>query len=129
MLNYTCNASTYLLMFQLTTICAKSVISSHNNHKITDKQCNPYFHFQLYFSTLKVYTHQKPPRCFCILFFEVLPFTTLGKTSKKSVQKRRGGFRCVKTFMQKTTTTTIEPRYEKTGFLHMRKQRRRSASR
>ena len=52
MLNYTCNASTYLLMFQLTTICAKSVISSHNNHKITDKQCNPYFHFQLYFSTL-----------------------------------------------------------------------------
>ena len=26
-------------------------------------------------------------------------------------------------------TFTIEPRYEKTGFLHMRKQRRRSASR
>ena len=40
-------------MFQLTTICAKSVISSHNNHKITDKQCNPFFHFQLYFSTLR----------------------------------------------------------------------------
>ena len=59
MLHYTCNASTYSLMFQLTTICAKSVISSHNNHKITDKQCNPYFHFQLYFSTLKKYAEFK----------------------------------------------------------------------
>ena len=28
-----------------------------------------------------------------------------------------------------TTAVTFEPRYEKTGFLHMRKQRRRSASR
>ena len=38
--------------------------------------------------------------------FEVLPFTTLassvnGKTSKKSMQKRRGGFRCVKTLKAK----------------------------
>ena len=37
---------------------------------------------------------------FCMLFFEFLPFTTLavsvnGKTSKKTVQKRRGGVWCV----------------------------------
>ena len=49
---------------------------------------------------LRVLTHQKPPRRFCMLFFDVLPFTTLavsvnGKTSKKSVQKRRGGVWCV----------------------------------
>ena len=49
---------------------------------------------------LKVLTHQKPSRRFCMLFFEVLPFTMLassvnGKTSKKSVQKRRGGVWCV----------------------------------
>ena len=41
---------------------------------------------------LRVLTHQKPLRRFCMLYFEVLPFTTLassgnGKTSKKSVQK------------------------------------------
>ena len=41
---------------------------------------------------LRVLTHQKPLCRFCMLFFEVLPFTTLavsvnGKTSKKSVQK------------------------------------------
>ena len=52
--------------------------------------------------TLKAYTHQTPPRRFCTLFFEVLPFTDTasvvnGKTSKKSMQKRRGGFWCVKT--------------------------------
>ena len=29
----------------------------------------------------------------------------------------------------KSSQTLYEPRYEKTGFLHMRKQRRRSASR
>ena len=49
---------------------------------------------------LKALTHQKPPRRFCMLFFEVLPFTTLawsvnGKTSKKSVPKRLGGVWCV----------------------------------
>ena len=38
-----------------------------------------------------VLTHQKPPRRFCMLFFDVLPFTNdasvvNGKTSKKSVQ-------------------------------------------
>ena len=48
----------------------------------------------------RVLTHLKPPRRFCMLFFEVLPFMTLavsvnGKTSKKSVQKRRGGVWCV----------------------------------
>ena len=42
--------------------------------------------------TIRVLTHQKQPRRFCMLFFEVLPFTTLavsvnGKTSEKSVQK------------------------------------------
>ena len=53
--------------------------------------------------TLKALTHQKPSRQFCTLFFELyLPFTTHassvnGKTSKKSRQKRRGGFWCVKT--------------------------------
>ena len=52
------------------------------------------------FYALRVLTHQKPPRCFCTLFFEVLPFSKLassvnGKTSKKSVQKRRGGVWCV----------------------------------
>ena len=50
--------------------------------------------------SLRVLTHQKPPRRFCMIFFEVLPLTTLassvnGKTSKKSVQKRRGGVWCV----------------------------------
>ena len=49
---------------------------------------------------IRVLTHQKPPRRFCMLFFEVLPLTTLassvnGKTSKKSVPKRRGGVWCV----------------------------------
>ena len=38
-------------------------------------------------------THLKPPRRLSVLFFDVLPFTTLassvnGKTSKKSVQKK-----------------------------------------
>ena len=47
----------------------------------------------------KALTHQKPPRRFCMLFFEVLPFTTLassvnGKTSNKSVPKRSGGVWC-----------------------------------
>ena len=42
-------------------------------------------------------THQTPPRRFGTLFFEVLPFTddasaVNGKTSKKSMQKRSGGF-------------------------------------
>ena len=51
---------------------------------------------------IKVLTCLKPPRRFCMIFFDVLPFTddasvVNGKTSKKSVQKRRGGFRCVKT--------------------------------
>ena len=50
--------------------------------------------------TFSVLTHQKPPHHFYMLFFDVLPFTTLavsvnGKTSKKSVQKRRGGVCCV----------------------------------
>ena len=41
--------------------------------------------------------HQKPPRHFCMLFFDVLLFiddarVVNGKTSKKSVQNRRGGF-------------------------------------
>ena len=50
----------------------------------------------------KVLTHLKPPRRICMIFFDVLPFTTLAssvnsKTSKKSMEKRRGGFRCVKT--------------------------------
>ena len=41
---------------------------------------------------LKVLTHLKPPRRFSMLFFHVLPFTTLAssvnrKTSKKSVKK------------------------------------------
>ena len=53
--------------------------------------------------TLRVLTHQKPPRRCCMLFFDVLPFTTLavsvnGKTSKKSVQKRRVGVCCVYAF-------------------------------
>ena len=48
----------------------------------------------------RVLTHQTLPRRFCMLFFDVLPFTTLavsvnGKTSKESVQKRRGGVWCV----------------------------------
>ena len=47
--------------------------------------------------SLKVLTHLKPPRRFCMLFFDVLPFTddasvVNSKTSKKSMQKRRGGF-------------------------------------
>ena len=51
---------------------------------------------------LKVLTHLKPPHRFCMLFIDVLPFTddasvVNGKTSKKTVQKRRRGFRCVKT--------------------------------
>ena len=42
--------------------------------------------------SVRVLTHQKTRRRFCMLFFEVLPLTTLavsvnGKTSKKSVQK------------------------------------------
>ena len=46
---------------------------------------------------LKVLTHLKLPRHFCMLFFDVLSFTDdasviNGKTSKKSTQKRRGGF-------------------------------------
>ena len=50
--------------------------------------------------SLKVLTHLKPPRRFCMLFFDALPFTDdasviNGKTSKKSMQKRRGGFWCV----------------------------------
>ena len=41
-----------------------------------------------------------PPHRFCMLFFDVLPFTddasfVNGKTSKKSMQKRRGGVWCV----------------------------------
>ena len=45
----------------------------------------------------KVLTHLKPPRRFFMPFFDVLPFTddasvVNGKTSKKSMQKRRGGF-------------------------------------
>ena len=41
--------------------------------------------------TIRVLTHQKPPRRFRMLFFDVLPFMTLpvsvkDKTSKKSVQ-------------------------------------------
>ena len=53
---------------------------------------------------LKALTHQTPPRRFCTFFFEVLPFTddasiVNGKTSKKSVQKQRGGFWCVKTLI------------------------------
>ena len=36
-----------------------------------------------------------------------------------------GGIRAT----QGTFSSSNEPRYEKTGFLHMRKQRRRSASR
>ena len=32
-------------------------------------------------------------------------------------------------YMDETVPSSYEPRYEKTGFLHMRKQRRRSASR
>ena len=44
------------------------------------------------FWSVRVLTHQKPPRRFCMLFFEVLPLTTLavsvnGKTSNKSVLK------------------------------------------
>ena len=51
---------------------------------------------------LKAWTHQTPPRHFCTLLFEVLLFTDTAsvvnsKTSKKSIQKRRGGFWCVKT--------------------------------
>ena len=51
---------------------------------------------------VKALTHQTPPRRFGTPFFEVLPFTDTasvvnGKTSKKSMQKRRGGFWCVKT--------------------------------
>ena len=53
--------------------------------------------FSLNLSRLWVLTHQKPLRRFCMLFFDVLPFTThavsvSGKTSKKNVQKRRGVF-------------------------------------
>ena len=29
---------------------------------------------------VRVLTHQKPPRLFCMLFFEVLPFTTLASS-------------------------------------------------
>ena len=65
-------------------------------------------------------THQTPPRRFCTLFFEVLPFTDdaivvngklqrkackndaavfgVSRPLKKSMQKRRGGFWCVKAF-------------------------------
>ena len=48
----------------------------------------------------RVLTHLKPPHRFCMLFFDDLPFMTLassvnGKTSKNSVQKRRGGVWCV----------------------------------
>ena len=61
---------------------------------------------------IKVLTHLKPPRCFGMLFFDVLPFTTLAssvnsKTSKKSVQKRRGGVRCVKAFKQSIASKTL----------------------
>ena len=52
------------------------------------------------FFPVKVLTHIKPPRRFCMLFFDVLSFTddarvVNGNTSKKSMQKRRGGFLCV----------------------------------
>ena len=43
-------------------------------------------------------------RRFCMLFFDVLPFTddacvVNGKTSKKSVQNQRDGFWCAKAFI------------------------------
>ena len=49
----------------------------------------------------KVWTHKNRRVLFFMLFSEVLLFTTLassvnGKTSKKSMQKQRGGFWCVK---------------------------------
>ena len=50
-----------------------------------------------YRPSIRVLTHQKNAAFFCMLFFEVLPFTTLAvsvnsKTSKKSVQKTRRFF-------------------------------------
>ena len=57
--------------------------------------------------------HTKTPlRHFCTLFFEVLPFTDTasvvnGKTSKKRVQKLRGGFWCVKGLDTQKTVASI----------------------
>ena len=47
-----------------------------------------------------LYTPKEKRRVFCMLFFEVLPYTTLavsvnGTTSKKGMPKRRGGVWCV----------------------------------
>ena len=38
-------------------------------------------------------------------------------------------YECMKMLANKSKVSSYEPRHEKTGFLHMRKQRRRSASR
>ena len=51
----------------------------------------------LLFFCIKVLIHLKPPRRFCTLFFDVLPFTddasvVNGKTSKKSMQKKTQRF-------------------------------------
>ena len=61
-------------------------------------------------------THTKHRRVVFERFFEVLTFTDTdsvvnGKTLKKSMQKRRGGFRCVKTIKGYYCINTDAARY------------------
>ena len=62
---------------------------------------------------VKGQAHQTPQRRFCTFFFEVLLFTddASGKTSKKSVQKQRDGFWCVKILNAKLLALNICPNH------------------
>ena len=59
------------------------------------------------------HTKHRPCR-FCTLFFEVLPITddasvVNSKTSKKSMQNRRGGFWCVKNLISWYSFNLVNP--------------------
>ena len=81
-----CNCRLNCLYFKYKDV--ECVVGHSKRLKLVERTCE---------KEVRVLTHQKPPRRFCMLFVDVLPFTTLassvnGKTSKKSMQKRRGGF-------------------------------------